>query len=273
MLSDLTGKVAVVTGGANGIGRALTWSLAEHGMQVVLADVNQDALDQTCTALADAGHRTLPVAVDVANAQAMDQLAERAWNEFGAVHLLCNNAGIIGPREQFVWDVTPDAWQRVFEVNVLGALHGVQAFVPRMAQLGTDCHIVNTASMMGWIAYAPVAAQYSATKHAVLSMSETLAYEAKQNLPWLGVSVLCPGPVDSGFRQRNQGLGFADTGEADLDESHWQSERDRVTVFPDMVAEEVVAAITKGRFYICPNPGSRARLQSQFEAVLSEVVR
>lgn len=274
MIDKLDSKVAVVTGAANGIGQALSRAFVAEGMHVVLADVDRAGLETVKRELEERGGSVVSVQTDVSDRADVLALAEKAFESFGAAHVLCNNAGIIGPRGTPLADIEPVAWQRVFAVNVLGVLHGIQAFIPPMLRLEVDCHIVNTASVMGWIAMAPIAAQYSASKHAVVSLTESLQYEAATKFPWLGVSVLCPGPVDTEFRQRSRvqfGAAESRTGPPERDDSAWANDPARRGVTAEEVAAAVVLAVRTGEFYVFPNPGSRLRLERQFNGVLNAV--
>jgi NAD(P)-dependent dehydrogenase (short-subunit alcohol dehydrogenase family) len=171
-MKELRGRVAVVTGGASGIGRALAKALLGEGMKVVLADVEQGALEQTADALSSLGEvSSLPT--DVTRFEALEALADHTWSTFGACHLLCNNAGV-SVANLNVWETTPNDWSWVHGVNVHGVIHGIQAFVPRMIQAGDEGLVLNTSSGDGGIA--PLAGQsvYAASKAAVSILTECL---------------------------------------------------------------------------------------------------
>lgn len=189
-MDDFTGKVAVVTGAASGIGLALAQRFAGEGMRVVLADVERDELDTAAEALAaqHGADGVLAVPTDVRDEQAVDALADTAFERFGAVHVLCNNAGVgVGGLS---WTVPADRWRWIVDVNLLAVAHGIRAFVPRMIEQG-EGHVVNTASAAG-ILTGPGMAPYYATKHAVVAMSESLFFELRFVGAGVGVSVLCP---------------------------------------------------------------------------------
>jgi NAD(P)-dependent dehydrogenase (short-subunit alcohol dehydrogenase family) len=173
-MDDLRGKVAVVTGGASGIGRALAERFAAEGMRLVLADVEAAALDATAAALVDGGADVLAVPTDVTDPASVEALADAAYGAHGAVHVLCNNAGV-GPPGGLVWDTTPNDWAWTFGVNVFGVAHGVQAFVPRMLAGGEEGIVINTSSPDGPISPMPQASVYAATKCAVTCLTECLA--------------------------------------------------------------------------------------------------
>jgi NAD(P)-dependent dehydrogenase (short-subunit alcohol dehydrogenase family) len=189
-MEDFTGKVAVVTGAASGIGLALAQRFAGEGMRVVLADVERDALDGAAEALAaqHGADDVLAVPTDVRDDRAVDALADAAFARFGAVHVLCNNAGVgVGGLS---WTIPADRWRWIVDVNLLAVAHGIRAFVPRMIEQG-EGHVVNTASAAG-ILTGPGIAPYYATKHGVVAMSESLFFELRFVGAGVGVSVLCP---------------------------------------------------------------------------------
>ena len=173
-MDDLRDKVAVVTGGASGIGKALLERFAAEGMRLVVADIEQGALDATVAELSDRGADVIGVRTDVTAYDSVAALADAAFAAHGAVHVLCNNAGV-GPPGGLVWDTTPNDWAWTFGVNVFGVAHGIQAFVPRMLASGEEGIVVNTSSPDGPVAPMPQAAVYAATKCAVTCVTECLA--------------------------------------------------------------------------------------------------
>jgi NAD(P)-dependent dehydrogenase (short-subunit alcohol dehydrogenase family) len=189
-MQDFASKVAVVTGAASGIGRALATRFGREGMSVVMADVERDALDDAAGKLAgDLGaDRVLAVPTDVRDADAVDALAAAAFERFGTAHVVCNNAGVgVGG---LTWTVPADRWRWIVEVNLLAVAHGIRAFVPRMIEQG-EGHVVNTASSAG-ILTGPGMSPYFATKHAVVALSESLHFDLQLTGSTVGVSVLCP---------------------------------------------------------------------------------
>ena len=173
-MKEFKGKVAVITGAASGIGRALADRCVQEGMKAVLADVEVEALAKTEASLKASGATVLAVQTDVSQARDVAALAQKTLEVFGAVHLLCNNAGV--GTEAAIWESTLEVWEWVMGVNLWGVIHGVHAFVPLMLAQDTECHIVNTASMAGLIS-GPGLGTYKVTKHAVVSLSETLHHE------------------------------------------------------------------------------------------------
>jgi NAD(P)-dependent dehydrogenase (short-subunit alcohol dehydrogenase family) len=207
-VEDLKGKVAVITGGASGIGKSLAERFVAEGLRVVVADVEAGALDATVAELQSAGGDVTGVVTDVTSFESVDALAEAAYAAYGAVHVLCNNAGV-GPPGGLVWDSTPNDWKWTFSVNVFGVAHGVQAFVPRMLASGEPGIVINTSSPDGPIAPMPQASVYAATKCAVTCLTECLAAQlAAEDAP-VSAAVFYP-----------SGKGLLDTG-------LWTSDRNR----------------------------------------------
>lgn len=188
------GQVAVVTGAASGIGLAMARRFAAEGLKVVLADVEAAALHKAADDLRADGADVHARVVDVgARAQVLD-LAESAYGTYGAVHVLCNNAGVGSGAEGRMWEHDPNDWKWAFSVNVWGVFYGVQAFVPRMIESGQPGHVVNTSSGDGGIAPLPTASVYAVTKAAVVTMTESLYAHLKAEHARVGASVLFPGP-------------------------------------------------------------------------------
>lgn len=190
-MRDLRGKVAVVTGGASGIGRAMAERFAAEGMKVVLADVDEVGLRSAEAALAEGGAEVLPVAADAASEESVTALAQRVLERYGAAHVVCNNAGVGGVGDP--WRGPISVWDWVVGVNLYGVVHGIRAFLPVMEEQG-EGHFVNTASMAGLLAM-PGLAPYNATKTAVVAISEGLFMELVAKGSPVRVSVLCPGFV------------------------------------------------------------------------------
>lgn len=186
-MNDLNQKVAVVTGAASGIGLGIAARLAGEGMRLVLADIDGESLDRAVEHLSASGFEVMAWQTDVSNPGSVDDLATATLERFGAVHVVCNNAGVLalGP----AWEIGHDVWEWVVGVNFMGVVNGVRTFVPHLLRQG-EGHIVNTASMAGLLA-SGFTAPYTATKHAVVGLSECLFHELKGT--GIGVSVVCPG--------------------------------------------------------------------------------
>ncbi|WP_151479766.1 SDR family NAD(P)-dependent oxidoreductase [Streptomyces albicerus] len=188
------GQVAVVTGAASGIGLAMARRFAAEGLKVVLADVEEGALEKAAGRLREDGAVVHARVVDVGEREEVFALAEETYGKFGAVHVLCNNAGVGSGAEGRMWEHDPNDWKWAFAVNVWGVFHGIQAFVPRMLAAGEPGHIVNTSSGDGGIAPLPTASVYAVTKAAVVTMTESLYAHLKAEHARVGASVLFPGP-------------------------------------------------------------------------------
>ncbi len=195
-MKEFQGKTAVITGGASGIGRAMGELFLAKGMNVVLADIEQIALDTTVATLAADGGRCIGVVTDVSKAADMQRLADAALAEFGAIHIACNNAGVFAGG--LLWEQSLADFQWQLDVNVWGVIHGIRTFVPIMAAQDSECHIVNTASMAAVTAM-PYSGIYHMTKHAVLGLSESLYHELAFHVPNVKVSVLCPEAINTGI--------------------------------------------------------------------------
>ncbi|MFD5628008.1 SDR family NAD(P)-dependent oxidoreductase [Streptomyces sp. NPDC127072] len=188
------GQVAVVTGAASGIGLAMARRFAADGLKVVLADVEEAALEKAAAGLRQDGAEAHARVVDVGERAEVLALAEDVYETYGAVHVLCNNAGVGSGAEGRMWEHDPNDWKWAFAVNVWGVFHGVQAFVPRMIASGEPGHVVNTSSGDGGIAPLPTASVYAVTKAAVVTMTESLYAHLKADRARVGASVLFPGP-------------------------------------------------------------------------------
>ncbi|HEX6607659.1 MAG TPA: SDR family NAD(P)-dependent oxidoreductase [Chloroflexia bacterium] len=254
-MKDFTGKVAVVTGAASGIGRALADRGAQEGMKVVLADIEQSALDRAAAEIAATGAAVLAVRTDVSKAEDVDALARKAVDTFGGVHLLFNNAGVGAGTT--AWGSSLRDWEWVLGVNLWGVIHGLHSFVPLMLSQGGEGHIVNTASIAGLVS-GPGLAAYKVSKHGVVSLSETLYAELQQAGAPIGVSVLCPFWVQTRIMdaERNRPAALQNA-PADQDippeiAAGVAAMRQAVDqgIPPEQVAEAAFAAIRDGQFYV-----------------------
>lgn len=190
----LSGQVAVVTGAASGIGLAMAERFAAEGLRVVLADVEEPALDKAVASMRERGAEAFGQVTDVSARDSVEALADAAYGAFGAVHVLCNNAGVGSGAEGRMWEHEPNDWKWAFAVNVWGVFHGIQAFLPRMLEAGGPGHLVNTSSSDGGIAPLPTASVYAVTKSAVVTMTESLYAHLRAEQAPIGASVLFPGP-------------------------------------------------------------------------------
>ncbi|MEV0390214.1 SDR family NAD(P)-dependent oxidoreductase [Nonomuraea sp. NPDC050643] len=248
-MEHLRHKVAVITGAASGIGRGMAETFAEAGMRVVLSDVEEPALHATTATLRDSGADVHAVAADVSQAGDVTALAEAALGAYGAVHVLCNNAGVhTGSRPS--WDSTLDDWAWILGVNLMGVVHGIRTFLPIMIEQDEDAHIVNTASLAGLMTGGSL---YGVTKAGVLTLSETVQLELVDGGLKPRVSVLCPGLVDTNIADshRNRPARFPDAGPFPAD---WDFDAARkafeLGASPRTIGGHVLQAIREQRFYV-----------------------
>ncbi|MFN0096170.1 MAG: SDR family NAD(P)-dependent oxidoreductase [Dehalococcoidia bacterium] len=241
------GGVAVITGAASGIGFALAERAAREGMGVVLADIEVEALMAAEARISALGAQTMALVTDVRRQSDLDALAGAAYEHFGGVNLLCNNAGVLH-HEKATWEFEQRDWDWVFDVNVKGVVNGLRAFVPRMLESGQEGHIVNTASMAGLVTGRIGNAIYDASKHAVLSLSESLYRDLAILTDRLTASVLCPGGVATNIwtAERNRPRDYGDS------ETTEPIERGAAggLLQPSEMADAVFAAIRENRFYV-----------------------
>jgi NAD(P)-dependent dehydrogenase (short-subunit alcohol dehydrogenase family) len=265
------GRVAVVTGAASGIGLGLAERFAAEGMHVVMADVEEPALTKASSALADAGASVLPVTTDVASLAAVEALRDSALAAFGAVHVLCNNAGVGGPHGA-LWECPAGEWDWVLGVNLGGVINGVRAFMP--ALLAQDCgHLLNTSSIFG--VFAGTLGPYGVSKHAVTALTETLYFNLKsQGIEHVGVSVLCPSAVRTRFgtssRNRPEWAGPAPAAAAAEQASAERfDELSALGASPAEVAGMVVDGIRSGRFYILTSDNRHGAVLRRGEQIVA----
>ena len=273
-METFEGKVAVVTGGASGLGLAMAQRFADAGMNIVIGDIEAEPLAMAEAAIAAKGVKVLPRRTDVAKAEDVEALAESAYKAFGGVHVLCNNAGI-GGSPGAMWELSLEDWRWVVDVDLWSVVHGVRSFVPRMIASGEEAHVVNTASLAGLVSGA-VGGPYTVAKFGVVALSEQLYYELGRAGHNIGVSVLCPGFVntniyDSG-RNRQPGYGEAanePTAEAEQLRATLQAMREQM-LQPAEIGDLVFEAVQSRSLYIIPT-GSEA-LSDAVRARLENVV-
>jgi NAD(P)-dependent dehydrogenase (short-subunit alcohol dehydrogenase family) len=263
---DVNGKVAFITGGANGIGLGMAKVFQRAGMKVVIADIRQDAIDAALRELPDP-KRVHAIRLDVMDRAAMARAADESERVFGKVHLVCNNAGVnfFAPIDE----CTYDDWDWILGVNLGGVVNGVQTFTPRIKAHGEGGHIVNTASMASFIA-GPAAGIYTAAKFAVRGLSESLRWSLHPHN--IGVSVLCPGLVASAIHRSDEIRPPAlskNIGRVDADFMKRLPDAQKLGMDPIEVAEKVLAAIKRNHFYIFPHPEFRDELRAIFDEVLA----
>ena len=259
-LPELRGKVAVVTGGASGIGQGIAAQLVAEGMRVIIADIERDALDAAAAELGVDGVQT-----DVSDIASVENLACTAVEKYGTVHVVCINAGI-GPLAP-VKDLTLDDWRRMLGVNLWGVIHGVHTFLPILSANPDGGHIVNTASMAGLVAHARLGA-YSTAKYGVVALTEALAEELAADGSRVGVSVLCPGTVHTniGTSSRNRPAELGDAGFKDVDIELEDNPRYR-WIYPEQAGQVVVRAIKRGDLYALTHPDWYPQVAARHQAI------
>ena len=260
-MQDLSGKVAVVTGGGNGIGRGLCRGFAAEGMAVAVADVDAAAAEATAQELAGRGAKAIAVRTDVSERKSLEQLADRVERELGPAHVVCNNAGVLttGP----LLAQTEGEWRWILGVNLMGVVHGCHVFAPRLVARGVG-HIVNTASVGGFLSSADMTI-YTTTKYAVVAFSEALRQDLAQK--GVGVSILCPGPIATQLASSDR-LRPSDVGPAG-------GTAQNLTPFisggmdPDDVAPIVLRGIRANAEYIFTHAQFRGAIDARFQRVLA----
>lgn len=270
-MESFSGKTAVVTGAASGIGFALAERFAREGMRVVLADIEEAALDSAVAKITATGAEAIGVVTDVSKAADVAALAERARSEFGGVHVACNNAGVFAGG--LLWEESLADYQWLMDVNIWGVIHGIRTFIPLMLEQDTECHLVNTASMAALCAM-PFAGIYHMTKHAVLALSESLHHELEVTSEQVKVSVLCPELIKTGIGtcERNRPTQYSKPG--DIVESDARqlvldsiNEGIETAIDPSVMAERVIAAIRSGTFYILSEDGWRETAHQRMDDI------
>jgi NAD(P)-dependent dehydrogenase (short-subunit alcohol dehydrogenase family) len=263
---EFSGKTAFVTGAANGIGLGICRSLARNGVNLVLADIEQAALEKARSELTAFNIRTHVIEVDVSDASAFERAADRAEAEFGNIHFLFNNAGItLGPTP--LWETTPQQWEWIFGVNIFGVINGIRALVPRMVAHGEAGHVVNTASIGGLQVNPKLRnGSYAITKYAVVAASEALALDLEASN--IGVSVLCPALVAttlyaSATRRPVRLGGPFERPRADIAKA-WQS----AGLAPDEVGKRVLDAVAKAEFFIFTHEEPREWIEARHQRLM-----
>jgi NAD(P)-dependent dehydrogenase (short-subunit alcohol dehydrogenase family) len=268
-MKDLKGKVAVITGAASGFGREFAILCAGEGMKLVLADIDEKNLPGT-VALLPPGTESLSVKCDVSKAESVDSLAQQTYAKFGKTHLLFNNAGVspIGP----TWTTTPQDWQWGIGVNLMGVVHGIRSFVPRMLEQKDECHVVNTASVAGLISV-PASSVYCVTKHGVVTLSECLHFDLQLFQARIGVSVLCPAFVNTGIKDsdRNRPAELAGTNPlAKPFEAQMRKAVESGRISATDVARITLDAVKANRFYILTHPKIKGSIEMRLQDILQD---
>jgi NAD(P)-dependent dehydrogenase (short-subunit alcohol dehydrogenase family) len=262
------GQVAVITGGASGIGFGLAQALAARDLRVVIADIRADGLAEAEASLRRDGAEVTGVITDVSDEASVRALAAHTVAAYGRVDLVCNNAGLICPAAP-MWEQDAQTWRRMIGVKLLGVIHGIATFAPLLISQGTG-HILNTASS-GGLSPLPNRTPYTGTMHAVVGLTETLDLELKQAAPALGATVLCPGLVDTPLGQNSEALGAI---QLPPDSARSMSSRAASSggiLSPREVADAALAAVEAGRVHVAPGVGVAERARTRVEALLADI--
>ena len=276
MIKDFKGKVAVITGGASGIGRSLARSFAKRGCNIVIADVNKDALDETAQELEKFGSEVLTVITDVSDREQVSRLAEASYDRFGNVNILCNNAGVstAGPFRL----LNLENWDWVLGVNLFGVIYGTKVFLNRMLESKEQCYIVNTSSVAGLIAVE--GGPYTTSKFGVVAFSESLAQDCFNTN--VGVSVLCPGFVDTNILKNIETLSETRSGlfqpppemlELSKPLIENMEKRLKLGMNPDTMAEKVIKAIENDIFYVITHPEFVPIIKARFDRIQVDALK
>ena len=271
-MNDFQGKVAVITGGASGIGRAMAERFAEEGMKIVLADVEMEALHKAEAEMQAEGAEVLAVRCDVSKAHDVKALAQAAVERFDSVHILCNNAGV--GMTGNAWEIDLEDWEWVMGVNLWGVIYGIHYFVPIMLENGGPCHIVNTSSMAGLTSGVNMS-PYFVTKHGVVALSENLHKELETQEANVSVSVLCPGWVDTKIHESDRNRPKGPVSDADMDDTSKMmkavvGEMLKDGLPPKEVAAMVFEGVKEKQFYILPHAHWKNHIEVRMEDILEQ---
>jgi NAD(P)-dependent dehydrogenase (short-subunit alcohol dehydrogenase family) len=263
-VQDFEGRVAVVTGAASGMGFAFAERFAREGMRVVLADLDSSRLDDAVADLRAQDHDVVGVVTDVSSAESVAQLAQEASKAFGKIHIVCNNAGVDGYLDAPIWAATRTDWEWTFGVNFWSVVHGIRTFVPLLLEHQEPAHIVNTASTTGLV---HASNMYGITKHAVVALSEVVSAQLKQMQSNVGVSVLCPGIVNTRLfdASHTRPIDETPTG-ATMRENLRQ--RLAQAIPPAQVADVLLQAIRDDQFFVLTDHDWDDRIRARSAAVL-----
>ena len=268
-MKEFKGKTAVVTGAASGIGYALAKRFAQEKMNVVLADIEQDALDAAVTKISNLGVEAVGIAVDVMDKNSVQSLTKQSIDAFGNIHILCNNAGVAPPAiDEAIWDHDMSDWDWVMGVNFYGVLYGIQSFLPHMIEHQEEGHVLNTVSMAGILG---LEGSYGVSKFAALSLSEGLFQSLKKINSKIGTSVLCPGFVATNIidSQRNRPEHLASDKKSNFLLKQLASSVLKRGKKPDEIATRAIEAIQANNFYILPHPVYDERVKDRYERILA----
>ncbi|MBW2363094.1 MAG: SDR family NAD(P)-dependent oxidoreductase [Deltaproteobacteria bacterium] len=271
-MKQIEGRVAVVTGAASGIGRGIAEAFAAAGMKVVLSDIRTEALEAATKAVRELGGDVRAIAADVSRAEDVQSLADRTLEEFGAVHVLCSNAGVSSGRS-LLWESSLEEWDWLLGVNVMSVVHGIRSFVPIMLAQGDEGHVVNTASMGGLITGSGVVPIYMTAKHGVVALTEALQDQLSTQGDKVKCSVLCPGYVASQVRDNFEILrppGVASLADALEGKEDIEAGKQAIAqgMPPREAGEIVLQAIRDERFYVLTHPEWTSMVEVRMRGIL-----
>ena len=268
-MKGFKGKTVVVTGAASGIGYALAERFAVEKMNVVLADIEQDALDAAVAKISDLGVEAVGIAVDVMDKNSVQSLAKQSIDAFGNIHILCNNAGVAPPAiDEPIWDHEQNAWDWVMGVNFYGVLYGLQSFVPHMLEHKEEGHVLNTVSLAGILG---LEGSYGVSKFATLALSEGLFQSLKKINSKIGASALCPGFVATNIieSERNRPESLATEKKSNFLMKQLASAVLKRGKKPSEIADRTIEGIQAGSFYILPHPIYDEMIKERYERILA----
>ena len=269
-MRDLNGKVAVITGGASGIGLAMAERFGREGVKLVIADIQEDATERAVAGLKAKGFEAIGVRTDVAKYSDVETLAQATLDAFGKVHIVVNNAGvsITGP----TWKMSLDDWRWVLDVNFWGVVHGVKAFTPILIEQGEPGHVVNTASLASFVGIGEHS-PYCSSKAACLSISQSLRSELIAANTQVGVSVVCPGMVATDIHRswRNRPAGDRPWSDREWNDAGFRANSDAFQgagIGPELIAGATLDAILTDRFYVFHGEGVQPYLEGLLGPIL-----
>jgi len=275
-MKDFKGKVAVITGAASGIGRALAEKCAHEGMKVVISDIDEKGLRRTERRLKREGSDVLSVLTDVSKAKEVDELAKKALKAFGELHLLFNNAGVAIPK--LTWEYELEDWEFVLGINLMGVVYGIRTFIPIMIKQNTECHVVNISSIEGLLSNGVGGSTYGVCKHALVFLSERLTQELEENGPKVKVSVVCPGFVKTNIFMasinRLPEERKSEFFQSEIDEERMEQLQEFLEqspgIMPDEVADIVFQGIRDERLHILTHkqPILKDAMKERFDTIL-----
>ncbi len=282
-MQDFTQKLAVITGAASGVGRSLAFELGAEGARVLLADVDEEALEQTVAELIERNVDARSQHCDVTSLESVEALAATAFDELGGAHVVFSNAGVSAGEAGQIWEISDKDWQWTFDVNFWGAVNNIKAFMPRLDEQGEEAHFITTGSGNGAFIVYPEQPVYTATKAALQALTETLHIQMTNQGSPVKIHALFPGPhiVDTGifnsnrvrpeeFKKDDMSPAMGITSADDMREMMESFGMELVTTHPDEVAATAIQGVKDGQFWIAPlNDGTREKVRARFDSILN----